>query len=115
MDLSEVISHFMSLPGAEETTPFGPDVLVFKVGGKMFAATSPEEFPARINLKCDPQRAVELRDRHPGIQPGWHMNKKHWNSVMLDGSVPSALVRDLVDHSYQLVFDSLPRKMRPIH
>jgi predicted DNA-binding protein (MmcQ/YjbR family) len=112
MDLPDVIAHCLSLPGAEETTPFGPEALVYKVAGKMFAVTVPEDFPSRINLKCDPQRAVELRDEHKGIKPGWHMNKKHWNTVLLDGSVPPALVRELVEHSYQLVVASLPGKIR---
>ena len=103
MDLPDLIAHCLSKPGAEETTPFGPDTLVYKVGGKIFALTSPDEFPPRVNLKCDPERAIELRDRYESILPGYHMNKRHWNIVVLDGSVPSALVRELVDHSYQLV------------
>lgn len=110
MDLPDVIEHCLSLPSAEETQPFGPEALVYKVGGKMFAVTVPEEHPASINLKCDPQRAVELRDTYQGIKPGWHMNKKHWNTVMLDGSVPPRLVRELVEHSYALVFAALPKK-----
>jgi len=103
MDLPDLISHCLSKPGAEESTPFGPDTLVYKVGGKIFAITSPDDFPPRVNLKCDPERAIELRDRYESILPGYHMNKRHWNTVILDGSVPSALVRELVDHSYQLV------------
>ena len=103
MDLPDLIAHCLSKPGAEETTPFGPDTLVYKVGGKIFALTSPDEFPPRVNLKCDPERALELRDRYESILPGYHMNKRHWNTVVLDGSVPSELVRELVDHSYQLV------------
>jgi predicted DNA-binding protein (MmcQ/YjbR family) len=103
MDLPDLIAHCLSKPGAEETTPFGPDTLVYKVGGKIFALTSPDEFPPRVNLKCDPERAIELRDRYESILPGYHMNKRHWNTVILDGSVPTALVRELVDHSYQLV------------
>jgi len=103
MDLPDLIAHCLSKPGAEETTPFGPDTLVYKVGGKIFALTSPDDFPPRVNLKCDPERAIELRDRYESILPGYHMNKRHWNTVILDGSVPSALVRELVDHSYQLV------------
>ena len=103
MDLPDVIAHCLSKPGAEETTPFGPDVLVYKVGGKMFAATVPDEFPARVNLKCNPDRAVELREEYEGIIPGYHMNKKHWNTVLLDGSVPSTLIREFIDHSYGLV------------
>lgn len=103
MDLPDVIAHVLSKPGAEETTPFGPDTLVYKVGGKMFALTTPGEFPARLNLKCDPERAVALRDEHESILPGYHMNKRHWNTLVLDGSLPSRLVRDLIDHSYDLV------------
>lgn len=112
MDLPDVIAHCLSLPGAEETTPFGPEALVYKVGGKMFAVTVPEDYPARINLKCDPERAIELRDEHKAIKPGWHMNKRHWNTVVLDGSLPPKLVRELVEHSYQLVLDALPKKAR---
>ncbi len=112
MDLPDAITCFLSKPGAEETTPFGPDVLVYKVGGKMFALAVPDEFPARINLKCDPDRAVVLREEHEAIIPGYHMNKRHWNTVILDGSLPSALVRELVDHSYQLVSASLPKLRR---
>lgn len=112
MDLPDVITHCLSLPGAEETTPFGPDALVYKVGGKMFAVTVPEDYPARINLKCDPQRAVELRDEHKAITPGWHMNKRHWNTIVLDGSLPPKLVRELVEHSYQLVVAALSAKVR---
>jgi predicted DNA-binding protein (MmcQ/YjbR family) len=112
MDLPDVIAHCLSLPGAEETTPFGPEALVYKVSGKMFAVTVPEDFPARINLKCDPERAIELRDEHKAIKPGWHMNKKHWNTVILDGSLPPKLIRELVEHSYQLVVDALPKKAR---
>ena len=89
--------------------PFGPDVLVYKVGGKMFALAIPDDFPPRINLKCDPERAMELRDRFPSILPGYHMNKKHWNTILLDGRVPPALLRDLIDHSYLLVRPK-PRK-----
>lgn len=112
MELPDVIAYCLSLPGTEETTPFGPEALVYKVCGKMFAVTVPEDFPARVNLKCDPERSIELRDRHEAIKPGWHMNKKHWNTVVLDGSLPPALVRELVEHSYQLVVASLPKKQR---
>jgi predicted DNA-binding protein (MmcQ/YjbR family) len=103
VDLPDVIDHFLSKPGAEESMPFGPDVLVYKVAGKMFALAIPDDFPARINLKCDPERAIELRDRFPSILPGYHMNKKHWNTVLLDGGVPPALIREMIDHSYSLV------------
>ena len=112
MDLPDVIEYFLSKPGAEETTPFGPDVLVYKVGGKMFALTEPDEFPSSINLKCDPDRAVVLRDEYPAITPGYHMNKKHWNTVVLDGSVPGALLREMIDLSHELVVSSLPKAER---
>ena len=112
MDLAAFCAHCLSLPHVEETTPFGPDVLVYKVGGKLFALTVPDDFPSRVNLKCDPERAVELRDEHKGIIPGYHMNKRHWNTVLLDGSVPTKLVRELIDHSYDLVTKSLTAKLR---
>ena len=112
MNLPDAIAHILSKPGAEETTPFGPDALVYKVGGKMFALTSPDDFPASLNLKCDPERSLELRDAWEAITPGYHMNKKHWNTLLLDGSVPAGLVRELIDHSYDLVVASLPKKRR---
>lgn len=112
MDLPDAIALFLSKPGAEETTPFGPDVLVYKVGGKMFALTAPDDFPASINLKCDPERSIELRETWQAITPGYHMNKKHWNTLLLDGSVPTKLIRELIDHSYDLVVKSLPKNRR---
>lgn len=112
MDLPTAIDRFLSKPGVEESCPFGPDVLVYKVGGKIFALTMPDEFPARINLKCDPERSLVLRDEHEAILPGYHMNKRHGNTLVLDGSLPSKLVEELIDHSYQLVAASLPRPKR---
>ena len=112
MDLPDAIARFLAKPGAEETTPFGPDALVYKVAGKMFALAVPDDFPARINLKCDPERAVLLRDEYPAIIPGYHMSKRHWNTVTLDGSLPAALVRELIDHSYDLVVAGLPKAER---
>ena len=112
MDLPDAIAHCLSKSGAEETTPFGPDVLVYKVGGKMFAATVPDKFPARINLKCDPDRSAVLRDEYESIQPGYHMNKRHWNTVFLDGTVPAKLIRELIDVSHEMVVASLPKAER---
>jgi predicted DNA-binding protein (MmcQ/YjbR family) len=112
MDLPDVIARFLSKPGAEEGTPFGPDVFVYKVGGKIFALTAPDEFPARINLKCDPERAQILRDEHEAIIPGYHMNKRHWNTLILDGSLSTKLVCELIDHSYDLVAATLPKLRR---
>ena len=112
MDLPSAYELCLSLPHAEATTPFGPDVVVFKVAGKVFALTSPDEFPPRMNLKCDPDRAEELREEHASIQPGYHMNKRHWNTLTLDGSLPGSLVRELIYHSYDLVVAALPAVRR---
>ncbi len=112
MNLENAIELCLKMNGAEETTPFGPEVLVYKVAGKMFALTVPEDVPARMNLKCDPDRAIELRDQFDGITPGYHMNKRHWNTVLLDGSVPGDLIREMIEASYQLVVKGLTRKQR---
>lgn len=85
---------------------------MFKVGGKIFGLINLERFPPGVNLKCDPDRAAELRAEHPSILPGWHMNKKHWNTVQLDGSLKSELIAGLIDHSYELVVRSLTRAVR---
>lgn len=103
MDLPDLILCCQMKPGATESTPFGPEHLVFKIDGKMFALASLDKFPPQVNLKCDPDRALELRDRYEAIMPGYHMNKRHWNTLILDGSLPDKLIRDLIDHSYQLV------------
>lgn len=113
MDLPDAIAHCLAKPAVEETTPFGPEVLVYKVAGKMFALTDPSDFPPRMNLKCDPERSVELRTEYDAIIPGYHMNKKHWNTVTLDDSIPTKLIRELIDHSYELVVASLPKSKRP--
>ena len=113
MDLPDAIEFCLSLPGAEETTPFGPEVLVYKVGGKIFALTDPGEFPPRMNLKCDPARAVTLRENHESVTPGYHMNKRHWNTVRIDRWLPGPLIRDLIRHSHDLVVASLPKTKRP--
>lgn len=93
----------MALPGVSEDQPFGPDTLAFRRNGKIFALTSFERIPAGVNLKCDPERAVELRDRYHGIRPGYHMNKRHWNTVTLDADVPDGEISALIRHSYDLV------------
>ncbi len=98
-------------PGATEETPFGPETLVYKVAGKIFALTDIDSFES-VNLKCDPERAVELREEHEGITPGYHMSKKHWNTVLTDGSIKDALIRELLDHSYALVVASLSKKVQ---
>ncbi len=102
-----------SLPASELTFPFGDDVEVYKVGGKMFALVSLDDETALVTLKCDPEGAVGLRRAYASIQPGYHMNKRHWITVTLDGGVPDALMSDLVTDSHALVAASLPAKDRP--
>lgn len=97
--------------GTSEGTPFGPDHIVFKVGGKMFALLGLDEVPAAANLKCDPDLALELRDRYEQVQPGYHMNKKHWNTVEIE-SLPEREIRKMIDHSYDLVVQGLPKAQR---
>jgi predicted DNA-binding protein (MmcQ/YjbR family) len=109
MDLEQFREYCLRKPGAAEGTPFGEDVLVFKVGGKMFALAALDEIPATANLKCDPDLALELRDRYEQVRPGYHMNKKHWNTVELCGEIPDSDLRKMVDHSYELVVKSLPK------
>ena len=110
MDLAEFREYCLRKPGASEETPFGPDVLVFKVGGKIFALATLDEVPPRVNLKCDPDLALDLRDRYEQVTPGYHMNKKHWNTIIADGSVPVKKLKEWIDHSYELVVGSLPKK-----
>ena len=102
-NLEKLRDGLLSFPETTEEEPFGPGVLVYKVAGKMFATLSPEEVPVRMNLKCDPDRALELRDAHEAIEPGYHMNKRHWNTLNLDGSLPDDFVLELVTHSFDCV------------
>ena len=112
MNAENFRAHCLSKAGATEGTPFGPDNIVFKVYGKMFALLALDEVPTAVNLKCDPDLALELRDRYEQVQPGYHMNKKHWNTVVLDGAIPDPEVRRMIDHSYDLVAQALPKKKR---
>ena len=109
MDLAQFRAYCLSKPRATEGTPFGPDVLVFKVSGKMFALAALDEVPTTVNLKCDPDLALELRDRYEQVTPGYHMNKRHWNSVEIEGGIPDRELRKMIDHSYDLVARSLPK------
>jgi predicted DNA-binding protein (MmcQ/YjbR family) len=108
MNAENFRAHCLGKKGATEGTPFGPDNIVFKVGGKMFALLAFEEIPPRANLKCDPDLALELRDRYEQVEPGYHMNKKHWNTVVLDGVIPDGEIRKMIDHSYDLVARKTP-------
>jgi predicted DNA-binding protein (MmcQ/YjbR family) len=98
--------------GAVEEFPFGPEHSVFKVAGKMFAISALDRTPLEISLKCEPELATQLRNTYDAIRPGYHLNKRHWNTVTLDGSLPDKLVRELVEDSYDLVVSALPRRTR---
>ncbi len=100
LDLTRIQELLSSKPAATEERPFGPETLVFKVAGKMFALVGWDENPLRITLKCEPAQAEALRAEFPAIQPGYYMNKAHWNTVTLDGSVPDSLVEEMIDASY---------------
>ena len=112
MDLADFREYCLTKPNTTEGTPFGPDVLVFKVSGKMFALAALDEMPVTVNLKCDPDLALDLRDRYEQVRPGYHMNKKHWNTVQIDGGIPADELRRMIDHSYELVVNNLPRPAR---
>lgn len=111
MDIESYRAYCLGKAGVTEEFPFDEQVLAFKVMGKVFALTDVDGFES-INLKCDPERAVELRERYEEIIPGYHMNKKHWNTVSMSGSLPDQLVCELIDHSYELVVNGLPRKLK---
>ncbi|WP_314221491.1 MmcQ/YjbR family DNA-binding protein [Streptomyces zaehneri] len=113
MTPQELRALCLSFNAAVEDFPFRPEISVFKVGGKLFALTTLDARPLTVNLKCDPDDAVRLRAEHAGlIVPGWHMNKRHWNTVTVDGELPDRLVRELVEDSYDLVVAGLPRAER---
>ena len=112
MHIEQFRSYCLEKAGVTEEFPFGPETLVFKVMGKMFALTGLDENPAKANLKCDPEEAVLLRQQYPAVKPGYHMNKKHWNTVLIDGSIPEALFLSWVDNSYNLVVAGLPKKLK---
>jgi predicted DNA-binding protein (MmcQ/YjbR family) len=112
MDLAKFREYCLSKPRTTEGTPFGPDVLVFKVGGKIFALASLDDISTTANLKCDPDLALDLRDRYEQVRPGYHMNKKHWNTVEIENGIPDAELRKMIDHSYGLVVKRLPKSKR---
>jgi predicted DNA-binding protein (MmcQ/YjbR family) len=102
----------LSFGGTEETFPFGPNTSVFKVDGKMFALSQLEAESLRVSLKCEPRLAESLRAAHAAVIPGYHLNKRHWNTVILDGTLPDEAVRDMVEDSYDLVVSKLSRARR---
>ncbi len=111
MNIEMLRDYCLSLPHVTEEMPFGPDTLVFKVGGKLFLLTGLDG-PFSINVKCDPEYAVALREEHIAIRPGYHMNKVHWNTIDIDGSLNDEFLRRMIDHSYALVYKSLPKNVR---
>ncbi len=111
MDIEFFRTYCLAKKGVTEGFPFDKNIFVFKVMNKMFALTDLEQFVS-INLKCDPERAIELRESNNGITAGYHMNKKHWNTVLTDGSVDDKLLIELIDHSYELVVKGFTKKLR---
>lgn len=115
MNIQSFYDYCLAKNGVTEHFPFDEDTLVFKVGGKMFALSSLKDWEngtPSVNLKCDPDRALELRAQYDGINPGYHMSKVHWNTVAVDSDVAPALLRELIDHSYDLILRSLPKKLQ---
>ncbi|HWE59194.1 MAG TPA: MmcQ/YjbR family DNA-binding protein [Solirubrobacteraceae bacterium] len=113
MKAAELREQLLSFPGAEETFPFGPDTSVFKVAGKVFALSRLGTDELRVSLKCEPTLAEQLRESHPEVIPGYHLNKRHWNTVIVGGSLPERMLVDMIEDSYDLVVNTLSRSRRP--
>ena len=111
MNIEELRAYCIAKHDVLEALPFGPDVLVFKVSGKIFALTNIENYVS-VNLKCDPERTLDLREEHASVTPGYHMNKTHWNTVEVAGDVSRNLLKELIDHSYNLVVNGLSKRKR---
>jgi predicted DNA-binding protein (MmcQ/YjbR family) len=112
MNPEELRDHCLSFSDTEETFPFGPENSVFKVAGKIFALSRLAENPLRVSLKCEPPLAEQLREAHAAVLPGYHLNKRHWNTVIIDGSLRDRLITDMIEDSYDLVVSALPRARR---
>lgn len=112
MNIETFRAYCLAKKGVTEELPFGPTTLVFKAMGKMFALTSLDAENFSINLKCDPEKAEELREQHPCVAPGYHMNKKHWNTILVDGSVLDQKLCEWIDDSYGLIIRALPKKVK---
>jgi len=112
MNAEQLRAHCLAKKAVQEDQPFGPNTLVFKVGGKMFLLVALDAVPLQFNAKCDPDVAVELRDTYNCVLPGYHMNKKHWNTILADGTASDKLLLQWVDDSYNLVYESLPKKIK---
>ncbi len=114
MNIETIREYCLSRPAAEETLPFGPETIVYKVGGKAFLLMGLDDVELSFNVKCDPEKAIELREQYSCVLPGYHMNKKHWNTIVVDGSVSQRLIKEWIDDSYDLVVQSLPKKTRDL-
>ena len=108
MNIEQLRDYCLGKQGAEEGFPFGPDTLVFKVKGKIFLLASLDKQPLQFNVKCDPETAIQLRESFAAVLPGYHMNKKYWNTIIVDGTIPMKLLQSFIDDSYQLVAVSKP-------
>jgi predicted DNA-binding protein (MmcQ/YjbR family) len=112
MNIETLREYCLSKKAVTESFPFGENTLVFKVKDKIFLLVSLSSNPLQFNAKCEPEKAIELREQYDAVQPGYHMNKKHWNTVIIDGSIPAALIKEMIDDSYNLIVQSLPKKTR---
>ena len=112
MNVELLREYCLSKKAVTEDFPFGESTLVLRVKNKIFLLVALDAAPLQFNAKCDPEKAVELREAYDAIKPGYHMNKKHWNTIVIDGSIPNKLVKEMIDDSYDLIVQSLPKKIR---
>lgn len=112
MNIEEFRNYCLSKAHVSESFPFDQHTLVFKVGDKLFALTGLQQHPSAANLKCDPERAIELRDQYPEIVEGYHMSKKHWNTITIESGLSNNFIKELIDHSYDLVVKGMTKKQR---
>ncbi|MDB5205275.1 MAG: MmcQ/YjbR family DNA-binding protein [Flavisolibacter sp.] len=112
MNIESLRNYCLTKKGVEEGLPFGPDTLVFKVGGKLFLLAALDAVPLQFNVKCEPENAVLLREQYSCVLPGYHMNKRHWNTIICDGTASEKLLQQWIDDSYKLVLDSLPKNLK---
>jgi predicted DNA-binding protein (MmcQ/YjbR family) len=112
MDAAGLRAWCLEQPGAVEEFPFGPEHSVFKVAGKIFALSALERVPLEVSVKCEPELAVALRTSYEAIRPGYHLNKRHWNTITIDGRLEDRILRDLIEDSYDLVVSALPARLR---
>ena len=115
MDSKDLYKYCLTKPSAIEDYPFGPDVIVIKIASKMFALISRRNGQDNLSLKCDPDYSEILRQQYPSITPGYHLNKRYWNTLIIDGSIPEKEIIGLIDHSYELVYKLLPRRLRAVY